>query len=491
MEEIAHPLYVASAVRQLDANTIAAGIPGYTLMQRAGLAAWRALSQRWPAAQRIAVICGTGNNGGDGYVIARLARHDGRAVDLFEIADQGWVGDAARAREDWRAAGGEARPIEAASDCAADVWVDAILGIGLSGPPRAAAARAIECINAARAAGAGVLAVDVPSGLDADTGRAFAPCVSADLTVTFIGDKFGLHTGDAPDVVGDVRLHRLEVPQAICEMVAASARLLQSTALARGLQRRRRTAHKGDHGHVLIVGGDHGTAGAVLMAARGALRAGAGLVSVATRREHVAALVAAQPEIMAAGVESGAELSPLLQRATVVAIGPGLGQGEWGRMLWPLILEMPRLVVDADALNLLAQQAQRHPHWVLTPHPGEASRLLGIATREIQDDRLAALRALADRYGGIPVLKGSGTLVWHPQLPWVCAHGNPGMATGGMGDVLTGVIAGFLAQKLAVEDAAALGVLAHAVAADRAAGEAERGLLPSDVIEALRDVVNP
>lgn len=491
MDEIAHPLYVAPAVRQLDANTISAGIPGYTLMQRAGRAAWRALSQRWPAAQRIAVICGTGNNGGDGYVIARLARHDGRAVALFEIAEQGWAGDAARAREDWRAAGGEARPIAAASDCVADVWVDAILGIGLSGPPRAAAAHAIECINAARATGAGVLAVDVPSGLDADTGRAFAPCVSADLTVTFIGDKLGLHTGDAPDVVGDVRLHRLEVPQAICETVAASARLLQSTALARGLQRRRRTTHKGDNGHVLIVGGDHGTAGAVLMAARGALRAGAGLVSVATRREHVSALVAAQPEIMAAGVESAAELSRLLQRATVVAIGPGLGQGEWARMLWPLVLEMPRLVVDADALNLLAQQPQRHPHWVLTPHPGEASRLLGIATRAIQDDRLAALRALADRYGGIPVLKGAGTLVWHPQLPWVCAHGNPGMATGGMGDVLTGVIAGLLAQKLAVEDAAALGVLAHAVAADRAAGEAERGLLPSDVIEALRDTINP
>jgi NAD(P)H-hydrate epimerase len=460
-------------------------------MQRAGLASWRALRQRWPMAHRIAVVCGTGNNGGDGYVIARLARAEGCAVELFEIADLGWAGDAARAREDWRAAGGEGRPLAAAPDCIADVWVDAILGIGLSGPPRERAAQAIEYINAGRAAGAGVLAVDVPSGLDADSGRAFVPCVSAHLTVTFIGDKLGLHTGDAPDVVGEVRLDALEVPDAIRESVAASARLLRSTRLAHDLHPRRRTAHKGDNGHVLIVGGDHGTAGAALMAARGALRAGAGLVSVATRREHASALVAAQPEIMAAGVESARDLSRLLARATVVAIGPGLGQSEWGRAMWPAVLEMPRLVVDADALNLLAQQPRPHPHWVLTPHPGEASRLLGVSTAAVQQDRLTALRDLVERYGGVPVLKGSGTLVWSPRLPWVCAHGNPGMATGGMGDVLTGVIAGLLAQKLAVEDAAALGVLAHAVAADRAAGSAERGLLPSDVIEALRDVVNP
>ncbi|HEU0197968.1 MAG TPA: NAD(P)H-hydrate dehydratase, partial [Nevskiaceae bacterium] len=243
---------------------------------------------------------------------------------------------------------------------------------------------------------------------------------------------------------------------------------------------------------VLIVGGDYGMAGAVLMAARAALRAGAGMVTVATRAEHARTLVAAQPEVMFRPVDKQEDLVPLLERADVVAIGPGLGQAAWGRKLWEAAAERPHLVVDADALNLLAQVPRRQGEWILTPHPGEAARLLGCSTHDIQADRLAAVRRLAERYGGYPVLKGAGTLVWQGTEVALCPFGNPGMGTGGMGDALTGIVAACLAQGLTPADAAVAGVLVHALAGDAAARTGgERGLLPTDLIDQLRQVVNP
>jgi NAD(P)H-hydrate epimerase len=241
---------------------------------------------------------------------------------------------------------------------------------------------------------------------------------------------------------------------------------------------------------VLIVGGDSGMAGAALLAGRAALRSGAGLVTVATRREHAAVLTAAQPEIMFHGVDAADDLKPLLMRATVVAIGPGLGSQSWGRALWAALRERNGVVADADALNLLAEEPLRNESWILTPHPGEAARLLGVESRDVQADRITAVCALRERYGGTVVLKGAGSLV-ASDIPWLCCHGNPGMGVGGMGDVLTGIIAGLRAQGLSSEAAARHGVLAHALAGDRAAAAGERGLLPSDLLAELRQIVNP
>ena len=493
MTDIDRRLYAAAQVRELDRRAIEEqGIPGYTLMRRAAAAAWQAARARWPQARSVAVVAGSGNNGGDGYEIARLARQAGCAVRVCVVDGRAPAGDAATARAAWLELG----RIEPYEDAGADFFnadlvVDAIFGTGLTRPPQGAALAAIDSIELARKAGAGVLAVDLPSGLHADTGAVPGRAVRADLTVTFIGRKLGLHTGQGPDCCGHIVFGRLEVPDAVYDRLPPLATLMAPQDLRACLPPRQRTAHKGDNGHVLIVGGDTGTIGAVLLAARAALRAGAGLVSVATRAAHAAQLAAAQPELMCRGVEFAGELQTMIGRADVVAIGPGLGQADWGRLACDEVFASGKpLVVDADALNLLAHRPQYLDRWVLTPHPGEAGRLLGLSTDAVQADRVTAVRQLQQRYGGVAVLKGAGTLVQGAGLS-LCPYGNPGMGVGGMGDALTGITAAFLGQGLDAETAAAAAVLAHALAGDRAAGAGERGLTPSDLIEALRAVVNP
>ena len=285
----------------------------------------------------------------------------------------------------------------------------------------------------------------------------------------------------------------LDVPAEVYARVAPAASRINLGSENSLFMRRRRTAHKGHFGHVLVVGGDPGYAGAVRLAGEAAVRIGAGLVSVATRSQHAAAICMARPELMVHAVETGAQLSSLLQRANCIAIGPGLGQSEWSSNLFARVMEtrLP-LVVDADALNLLAADPVRRDNWILTPHPGEAARMLGCRTADIQADRFAAVRNLQQRYGGIIVLKGSGTLIVDERQELaVCDGGNPGMASGGMGDVLTGVIAGLVAQGYALPAAARLGVCVHAAAGDAAAKEGERGLLAGDLMPWIRVLVNP
>lgn len=489
MQDIRRRLYVADQVRELDRRAIAGGIPGYTLMQRAAAACWRVLCENWGTPHRVVVVAGSGNNGGDGYEIARIARAARSAVTVFGVDDTEPRGDAAIARSAWLAEGGGISLCpERLPDC--DWVIDAVFGTGLSRAPSGASAAAIVAINAARDRGARVLAVDVPSGLDASRGSARGLCVRADVTANFIGNKFGLWTGHGPDCAGLRLFDALDVPAELIASLEPVASL-QDDADLQVLGRRPRDAHKGASGHVLIVGGNHGMAGAALLAGRAALRAGAGLVSVATRPVHAPALTAAQPELMVHGVEAPAQLGVLLQRASIVALGPGLGQDEWARALFAHVLTGDSaLVVDADALNLLARLPRRRERWVLTPHPGEAARLLGCSVAEIQADRSGSLAALEARYGGAVVLKGAGSLV-SGSPPQVCPYGNPGMAVGGMGDVLSGVIAALWAQGHAPQAAAQLGVLVHALAGDRAAIGGERGLLPQDLLGELRSVVNP
>src|SRR5690606_3561483 len=270
--------------------------------------------------------------------------------------------------------------------------------------------------------------------------------------------------------------------------------ILEPGDLARWLRPRANDSHKGDHGHVLCVGGDAGSGGAIMLCAQAALRTGAGLVSVATRAAHVAPLLARQPEAMVHAVESGEDYAPLLQRADVLAVGPGLGRGEWGRALLDGALRVGKpVILDAAALNLLADAPATPPaDAVLSPHPGEAGRLLRTDAREVQRDRMAAVRALAERFGCVVVLKGAGTLVAAADGRSVqVGAGNPGMATGGMGDLLTGVIAALRAQGLEAFDAAACGALLHAAAGDAAAAGGMRGLLPGDLLPELRRLANP
>lgn len=257
------------------------------------------------------------------------------------------------------------------------------------------------------------------------------------------------------------------------------------------LPARKKEDHKGLFGHVLIVGGDYGMGGACRLAGEAALRSGAGLVSIATRPEHAISIMGSCPELMCHKITESSDLDNLLERATVVVIGPGLGQSKWSKMLFKSVLktQLP-LVVDADALNLLAQKNIRQSNWILTPHPGEASRLLGCSTQQIQQDRQAAIRNLQNRYGGVIVLKGSGTLVLGPTHRLkICDADNPAMATAGLGDILTGMIAALLAQQVPLENAAALGVCAHAIAGDQAAQDNERGLIARDLMLYIRSIL--
>lgn len=486
-------LYSADVVRELERRACAQpGITPGELMERAGAAALAVLTGHWPAARSVAVVCGAGNNGGDGYVLARLAREQGFEVTVHAIArPTNPTGDAATAARRYGEAGGALHTFGSAPITAADVIVDGIFGIGLVRPVQGMEAAAIAAINDA---GRPVLALDVPSGLEADTGRVLGTAVLADITVTFLALKAGFFTGSGPAHAGRVELADLGCDAAVAADPAPMARLMAHGRNPFPLPRRRRDTHKGDWGHVLIIGGDHGMAGAPLLAGEAAARVGAGLVTLATRPEHAGLQLAARPELMMAGVERPGQLEPLLNRATVVAIGPGLGQGDWGATLLACVLEtgLP-LVLDADGLNLLARDPMQNPRWVLTPHPGEAARLLGSTNADIQRDRFAAVRALRDRYGGTIVLKGCGSLVAGVRGDIaVCSDGNPGMASGGMGDVLTGVIAGLMAQGLDPTTAAEAGVCLHGAAADAAAGEGgERGLLAGDLMPWLRHLANP
>ncbi|MGH8457445.1 MAG: NAD(P)H-hydrate dehydratase [Stenotrophobium sp.] len=491
MDDISRRLYSAAQVRELDRRAMQSGISGYALMQRAAAACWDELRTRWPAARRIHVVCGSGNNGGDGFEIARLARASGCEVTAWQVGESPRAGDALTAHQAWTAGRGVTRPFATDGLKDVEVVVDALFGIGLTRAVSGAAQAAIAAINAAHAAGAGVLAVDVPSGLDAALGNILGDAVLADVTVTFIGDKLGLHTDSGPDCAGDVILDCLDIPSAVYEGIEPLALRLHADDLKRWLPLRARSAHKGSNGHVLLIGGNEGMAGAILMAACAALRAGAGLVTVATRANHAAILTAAQPELMCRGVETATHLLPMMESADVIAIGPGLGQDAWSRRLLARVLECAApLVVDADALNLLAREPLHRSGWILTPHPGEAARLLNIRTADVQHDRAGAAAKLRESYGGVVVLKGAGSLIQGNELR-LCPYGNPGMAAGGMGDVLTGIAAAFVAQGLSLEDAANAAVLAHALTGDRAARTGQRGLLPGDLLAELRAVVNP
>lgn len=480
-------LYGAAQVRALDTALIAAGTPGFELMRRAAHAIWRALRREWPDAGALTVLAGHGNNAGDGYLIAALAQRAGWQVQVLAVSEPRRLqGDAALAYGEARAAGVEVLAWRAGCE-AHGVLVDALVGTGLAGEVREPYAAAIEWINRS---GCPVLAVDIPSGICADTGQVLGAAVKAQLTVTLIGLKLGLFLGSALDHVGRLVFDSLQAdPQIVSNQQAAAWRL--AGGLLPLVPTRQPTTHKGQLGHLLVVGGDQGTGGAALLSAQSALRSGVGMVSLATRAEHVGAAQARLPEVMSLAVASANQLHALADKVTVWVVGPGLGQAAWGRSLLSAAAASGGAQVwDADALNLLAAGAVRIPPGnVITPHPGEAARLLGISTAALQADRPAAARALARRYEVICVLKGAGTLVADPAgRLLVCDRGDPVMAGAGLGDVLAGLIGALIAQSCSAWQAASLGVWVHACAGESLAHKGN-GLAAGDLCDAIRHLL--
>lgn len=462
-----------------------------TLMQRAAKAALDFMLRRFPQVRHVTFFCGSGNNGGDGYVLAGLAQERGLRVSIWHVGDRSHMSELTKqAYANCEKLNIPISAFDEKADLAhPDLIVDAICGIGVQTELREDVLAAIHKIQRQHVP---IFSLDLPTGIDADNGQVLGAAIQATATITFIGLKLGLLTGHGIAYTGELALSDLQLPAEIFNYVEPVAEKIHFTNYAEYLKPRTRDWHKGMSGHVLVVGGDVGYSGAVRMAAEAALRVGAGLVTVATHPAHAAVLNLTCPEIMCRGIAAENELDDLLQKATVLIVGPGLGQSSWSKMLWNRVrlVDQPK-IVDADGLNLLAQEPIVSDRWVLTPHPGEAGRLINQSSQVVQQDRLAAAKAIQARFGGVCVLKGAGSLVLAANsLPALCEKGNPGMASAGMGDVLSGVIGGLLAQGIPLGEAAKIGVYIHAVAGDYAAKEGERGMVAMDLMPYLRHLVN-
>jgi NAD(P)H-hydrate epimerase len=488
-------LYSTQQIELLEQQAaIQYGIPSFELMMRAGYEVFYLLRQLWRCSKSITLFCGVGNNAGDGYIVANMARAAGFRVTLYSIIEPNKLtGNALGAYHEYIANNGTVLLFDENIQIQSDVVIDALLGTGLNRPLSDTYLSAVQLINNTSIP---VLAIDIPSGLHADTGRVMGDAVKANCTLSFVGLKYGLFTGQAAEYAGNIFYSSLSLPPPLFDTVQSHVYRVQQ----RSFPARPRCAHKGHNGHVLIVGGEHGYMGAALLAGEAALRVGSGLVSIATRPEHAMMMSLHKPELMCHGIENAEQLKPLLEKASVIVVGPGLGQTEWARDLLLAVIDTRKfMIIDADALNILSKIPSAYNNLVLspynravlTPHVGEAARLLSLSTLKIQQDRFAAVQALQKKYGGIAILKGAGTLIASHDDIAISDTGNPGMASGGMGDALAGIIAGLLAQGFTLKDAAQQGVYIHGLAADQAAeADGERGLVATDLMPYLRRLVN-
>ncbi len=496
----------SAEMREIDRIAIDAfGLPSLTLMDRAGRAVAETAAEMAAPNGRVVVACGGGNNGGDGYVAARLLRGAGRAARVIALVPAERLPPDARAvREQAQRAG---VPIDDQGELVdldvgvGDVVVDALFGTGLSRAPEGAFAAAIDCIEIARVAGAKVLAVDVPSGLSADTGRPLGPCVRADRTVTFAFQKRGLVLHPGPSWAGDVIVADIGIPPAAAARVPVGCEILGEVEARLLVPPRAPDAHKGDAGRLLVVAGSPGKTGAAHLALWGALRGGAGLVTLVARPEVLPLALAGCPEAMSFTLPGGAalgraDLQPLLSAARgmdAVVIGPGIPRGPETAELLRAFLERARLpaVLDADALNALAEKPRLLTPFdipvVLTPHPGEMARLAQTSIADVQADRIGIAATKAKEWGATVVLKGARTVVADPvSPPSIIPTGNAGMATGGTGDVLAGLAGALLAGKIPAPDAARAAAWVHGRAGDLAAARfGQRGLVAGDLAEAI------
>ena len=494
-------LYTAQQVREQDNCAIHEfGIAGYELMKRAGKAVIdhihsHYLADRYPSARHWLVMCGCGNNGGDGYVVATMAAEAGIDVSVCSMVNTGLLkGDAALAFNDWQATGGKVLSWPLAGNETFDLALDALLGTGIDRKVGGEYCDAIEFLNRLDCP---IVAIDIPSGLNADTGCVMGYAVKAQSCVTFVGRKRGMYTADGPDYCGSIAFDDLAIPAEIAAAIADVGSLVTTAYLSGKPGNRQCNSHKGSYGHVLAVGGIEGMSGAIRLCGEAALRSGAGRVTLATDPIHAALVNLSRPELMVWPVSTAEELLALLDDTHTVALGPGLGRVEWSKSLFKAGLDSNApMVVDADALNLLAEQGieritdQRADNWILTPHPAEAARLLDCNVTDIQRDRVTSARTIASRFKAVVVMKGCGTVIVTPGGEYaICPMGNPGMATAGSGDVLTGIIAALLAQGLNCLDAAIGGVVAHAAAGDLAAQIfGEKSVIAGDIIDQLPGV---
>ncbi len=493
-------LYTAEDSRQCDAAIIGGGISGFALMQRAADRIFDLVTDLQDEFQKpVVVIVGSGNNGGDGLLVAALAKAAGFDVQVVSLKPlEMRTPEGTQALELAQEKGVAFSVFSGNESFENTLVIDALLGTGFNRPLSNEATLLIKAVNRADNT---VLAADVPSGLCADTGVVHDTAIIASKTISFIVRKRGLYTADGPDHAGvryfyDLQSRDDEEKKRYQLAVHALKQPVEVMALEQlkwHLPMRKRNSHKGTYGHCVLIGGNHTMAGAVLLAAEAALNAGCGLVTVVTKASHQQALNARLPEVLTAVTDD--EISQALAKASVIGIGPGLGEDEWASSLLYKVYESDvPAVVDASALNLMAgiETPFVRDNWVLTPHPKEAARLLHQdSAKDVQRNRFDAANALTDKYKAAVVLKGCGTLVGSHHQTYLCDAGNPGMAVAGMGDVLTGVIAGLIASGVSVLQAAQLGTQLHAVAGDKLVErQGAIGLRPSQMPTMIRELMN-
>ena len=525
MPLLPHALYLASQVRAAElALSEQTNTPLYDLVEHAGAAAYQILQSLSLGNVRYLVLAGGGNNGADALVLARYLRNHGADVQMMTLAKHEYSVEYLAAKKVFIDNGGVCLSLDPQEFHAADVIIDGLLGTGihLDAIRLGLTTELCAIVNAINQSSAMVVSLDIPSGIHADTGRCAPVAVNATHTIVFGAMKQGLLTSRARHCCGT--LHFADIGLSAF-LPSPSAQWVDESYLKERLLPRARDCHKGDNGKVAIVGGDLGMPGSIRLASEACLRAGAGLVAVVSQPEHLSVVVGSRPEVMF--TSTFCELSDqsddhtalpiservqhLLKWADVIVLGPGLGTRRWGEALFATVLNEikgeasdnsaldtnsrkglvpPPLVVDADGLNLLSQQPQHYPHWILTPHPAEAARLLGVDTEQIEQNRFAAVKALQQKYGGVVLLKGAGTLITDGAQCIVAPVGNPGLASAGCGDVLSGIIGALLGQGLDKMQAAIAGVVIHGCAADDAAKLGERGMLASDLMRHIRHWVN-
>ncbi len=479
-------LYTRQLVYQLDQLAISEdGQPSRQLMYKASLAVWRNIRAHYPDLDKLLIIAGSGNNGGDAFALAVMAVEAGCQVSLLTMGDLDRQSEESDFfRQQFEDLGGTSQPWSGTLP-QADLIIDGLLGIGLN---KMLAADWQQLITAINQHAAPTISIDIPSGLNADTGTPMPCAVQARFTVSFIGRKLGCFIADGPDFCGEILFDDLGLSKQAVDSLPASCEALQASNIE--LPAARKTnSHKSDYGHLLVVGGDRAMSGAVHLAASAALRSGAGLVSLCVHPRNYTIAATRQAELM---VSVWADIEAQLQRASVIVIGPGLGRSKEAEQLLDRIagIRLP-LVVDADALQLGFVDSLQSRQVVLTPHPGEAARLLNTGSQQVQQDRMQALHNLCSRWPHVTVLKGAGTLIGERQRPpSICRNGHPGMASAGMGDVLCGIIGGYLAQGLSPWQAARTAVLVHALAAEEFARHQDaNSLIASDVVAGIGQVV--
>ncbi|MEY4768128.1 MAG: hypothetical protein RL637_767 [Pseudomonadota bacterium] len=484
MNTLANLFYSVQDIRAIERIAIEDyHIDSFQLMQTAAEVVFKQLTLHYPQTRSITVICGAGNNAGDGYCVAKLALLSGYQVIVYALTTQ-LTGDALLAYQHYQQLGGKILSFNSEMNFTTDIIIDAIFGSGLNRPIHENIALVIDKVNRSSIP---VIAIDIASGLAANTGQIYQHAIKADLTITFIGLKLGLFTNDGQEYSGQIIYHDLNIPAAIFNQFTPIAEKLLPIQFAK----RHRNSHKGIYGHLGIIGGDIGYAGAVRLAAESGLRCGAGLVSIATRQIHVLTIIQGCFELMAHGIETSNELLRFLAKLDVIVLGPGLAQQTWGKMIFDGVIqaELP-MVIDADGLNHLAQFPKFYSNWILTPHVGEAARLLNCNTQTIRENRLVAIQKIQQKYGGVCVLKGCGSLIYDGKNAYIATEGNSGMSTAGMGDVLAGMIGSFIAQGYSLIEATKAGVYFHNAAADLAAQNGERGIIASDLFSYFKQLIN-